>query len=692
VELDLEPLPRRESERIYARGSLPPPRIIPARSAPLIVRDDPYLRIRRLFRSGRLARMLEESDAVESTSFADRIALLRGTAFHRLGRWDDARDEYLEALEHAQNPTVTEEAARGLIVAQAELGEWSERERTLEGLIAMLEEPDHRLTVELGVTLFRLGRADRAKDELWRVIDRFPDARIVERAERLLLSIDGRRRLSRIEERAKTIAHIRHLAAVGRTRAALAMIRKLDHPDPEIMLLEADLWAARGSRARSRAALGKLASRHPEMRRFATLRFARMSRDQFRYRRAQAEYAAVVERHPGTPEAIRAAYEAAALAYDDDDYARAADLAHGFTSRHPESMLEQEGGWLAGWAAYLAGDHDRAIEAFERLTAATGGSRSCYWLGKAYERRGDRTQAIARYRDVASRAPLTYYGLLAADRLIALGSAPTLEPLPPVPPPETVDDVVAVLGRDRPIAVDRAALLFSEGLQREGVEELLGLAEHYRTSGHTQGATAVLDLFEIFGREAWVFLLARHIAEGDDPEDLARRPYYWRVWRYAFPRPFEEEVQRGASASGVDPLLIYSVMRTESLFRPESVSPVGARGLMQLMPATARWIGRSDRRAKAHVKRYRSVESNIWLGAWYVRHLLDRFDGDVVKTLAAYNAGPGAVDRWAKRFVGLDSDELVERIPYDETRAYVRRAMESYRVYTRLHPNAVAAL
>jgi soluble lytic murein transglycosylase len=217
------------------------------------------------------------------------------------------------------------------------------------------------------------------------------------------------------------------------------------------------------------------------------------------------------------------------------------------------------------------------------------------------------------------------------------------------------------------------------------------LAEHFREIGDTQGATLVVDLFQIFGRNAWAFLLARNITEGDDPDDLARRPYYWRVWRHAFPTPFEQEVRLASHDHGIDPFVIYSVMRTESRFRADAVSPVGARGLMQLMPQTARWIGKKDRRARPHAKRYAKPDANIWLGSWYMRHLMDHYQGDVMRALGAYNAGPAAMDRWSRRFGGLDPDEFIERIPYDETRAYVRRAMESYLVYQRLHPEPSVA-
>src|SRR5687768_16287017 len=126
-------------------------------------------------------------------------------------------------------------------------------------------------------------------------------------------------------------------------------------------------------------------------------------------------------------------------------------------------------------------------------------------------------------------------------------------------------------------------------------------------------------------------------------------------------------------------------MRTESLFRPDAISLAGARGLMQLMPNTARWIGRESKNGRFHANRYRSSKSNIWLGSWYIKNLLIRYEGDLVDAIGAYNAGPEAIDRWRKDYASLEPDEMAERTPYDETKRYVRKVLESYLVYQKLY-------
>jgi soluble lytic murein transglycosylase-like protein len=121
---------------------------------------------------------------------------------------------------------------------------------------------------------------------------------------------------------------------------------------------------------------------------------------------------------------------------------------------------------------------------------------------------------------------------------------------------------------------------------------------------------------------------------------------------------FERMVRREAASAGVDPSLVAAVARTESGLDPRATSPAGAAGLMQLMPATAQALGVADP--------YDPV-ANIRGGAIYLRELLARFGGDIALAVAAYNAGPGAVER----FGGVP--------PYAETRRYVARVMEAYR-------------
>jgi soluble lytic murein transglycosylase len=110
------------------------------------------------------------------------------------------------------------------------------------------------------------------------------------------------------------------------------------------------------------------------------------------------------------------------------------------------------------------------------------------------------------------------------------------------------------------------------------------------------------------------------------------------------------------------------------------------------MPATARHIGQAAEAARAHAARYQTPESNVWLGTWYLNQLLERYDGQVVAAIGAYNGGPSAMDRWLEAFDGMPLDEFVERIPYRETRRYVRRVVETWSIYEQLYGGAAPEL
>ncbi|OGQ55988.1 MAG: hypothetical protein A3J24_09070 [Deltaproteobacteria bacterium RIFCSPLOWO2_02_FULL_53_8] len=132
-----------------------------------------------------------------------------------------------------------------------------------------------------------------------------------------------------------------------------------------------------------------------------------------------------------------------------------------------------------------------------------------------------------------------------------------------------------------------------------------------------------------------------------------------------------------------DPYLIASIMREESAFNPAAISHSGAMGLMQLMPATARYIAKKTDAPGFKTEELLTAGVNIRLGSRYLDHLLDTFGHNLVHAIAAYNAGPGSVAAWKQKY-SIEPDEFVESIPYPETREYTKRVLETYNQYIRL--------
>ncbi|MBL7200045.1 MAG: transglycosylase SLT domain-containing protein [Anaerolineae bacterium] len=156
------------------------------------------------------------------------------------------------------------------------------------------------------------------------------------------------------------------------------------------------------------------------------------------------------------------------------------------------------------------------------------------------------------------------------------------------------------------------------------------------------------------------------------------------LWRLSYPRPYADTVEAAAAEYDVDPLLIWAVMREESRYDPEALSYVGARGLMQVMPATQTWIAEQMGEELSPGDAY-TPEASVRMGAWFLRFLTDHFDGDLELVIAAYNGGAGSVGIWLDDPLVRDRDDLLRWIGYGETREYLAKVSLSYRVYQTLY-------
>ena len=149
-----------------------------------------------------------------------------------------------------------------------------------------------------------------------------------------------------------------------------------------------------------------------------------------------------------------------------------------------------------------------------------------------------------------------------------------------------------------------------------------------------------------------------------------------------YPLHYENAIRRNAKKRNVDPFLIMGLIRQESSFDPTSKSRVGATGLMQLMPPTARELG-GMLRMMFSTSRLTDPEVNIELGTFYVRRLIDRYNGEELLAIAAYNGGQGNVSRW-RSTNRRPLDEFIEGMPFPETRNYVKRVTIGRSTYKEL--------
>ncbi len=348
--------------------------------------------------------------------------------------------------------------------------------------------------------------------------------------------------------------------------------------------------------------------------------------------------------------------------------------------------LRRSARWRLGWLAYTEGRFDLAERQFDALADdqarddEIGSLRARYWHGRALERR-DAEAGAQHLRALAASHPFTYYGWRAAaragrgdgaGRTDGAGRGQGRGPLPE-----------ARIARDR---LERCRILLAAGLLAEAELEIDLLA---RAGGGMAERAALARLY----RDAGAYHEAQRLIVDAAREDLARglEPARRVLWEHAWPLAFADSLQAGVREAGEVPAgLVFAVMREESGYRPEVVSRVGARGLVQIMPETGRQLASRRGWSTFDPDRLFEPDTNLALGAQYLAELLARFDGRAAPAVASYNAGPAAVGRWVRERGDLPEDEWVESIPYDQTRGYVRRVLRSLYVYRALYGTELA--
>lgn len=332
----------------------------------------------------------------------------------------------------------------------------------------------------------------------------------------------------------------------------------------------------------------------------------------------------------------------------------------------------QEAAFHAGWYALrFLNDPVRAIPHFQALQDLSGRpisrARAAYWLGRAEEAAGRMEEARQHYV-VAASDETAFYGQLAR---VKLGKA-ALE-LPPLPEP-TETDRKAFAENDLVRAI---ALLIAADREKDALPLYPELARQLPSGGQ-------IRLLSQFIQDRGDHRLALQIGKIAAERGLG-------VEQLAF--PVEAIPESARSLTAVETAMVYAIARQESAFDPGAVSRAGARGLLQLMPATAAATARKMGIAFSPGQLTEDPGLNAEIGAAHLKKLVDDFDGSYILTFAAYNAGAGKAREWIRRFGDprdpkVDPVDWIELIPYGETRNYVQRVTENLQVYReRLGPN-----
>ena len=597
-------------------------------------------------------------------------------SLEKAGKAQQAIAQY-EALLAGRHPALGEEAR--LRLAELYL-EQNQKPRAIELFAAAAKGPR---APEALARLAQLAPDSTARQHRLRLWRQFPDHALALEAARqagALLSPEERGARAQVY-----FSHQQHTQAGPLLESLLAA-----NPKPpvrtEAQLLLGRVRAAEGQKEEARALFARLweQDHHPAALYYLGAALARLDREQQALRR----YRQFAETFPQDELAHEALWQAGRIAERSDEFALADQLYTLLADQHPASTYRDEARWRSGFAAYCRNEDARALEVFAalgaRATDAQLADQGLFWAGTAAQRLGRTEEARRFFQQTADHFPRSYY----ATRAVGMGYRPT--PAANADSGATSTPIsVFTIPLYRPAPADPA---YSDPPHTRRARALLELglldlaqAEVPASGRPAPAELAVLKLLrdrcdELELRNRALRLSARIVTYDYGPAEL----------RHAFPRYFFDRVQTAAREAQVDPCLVISVMRQESFFDSGAVSPVGALGLMQIMPQTGQQLARQLGVTPFARERLFEPQLSIRMGSHYLADQVRAFQtGPAAQLgfelgLAAYNAGPEAARRWLQRYPHSDPDLFVERIPYKETRLYVKKVMRNFAIYKTL--------
>lgn len=376
--------------------------------------------------------------------------------------------------------------------------------------------------------------------------------------------------------------------------------------------------------------------------------------------------------------------------------------------------------WHHFWNLYLAGDYSQALDLLNRGNYVPHRDRGFeggldYWKARILERLNKLSEAEKIYQKILSESGSGFYSALVQARRPDLmdGMRRNVNPSVPLANIDAETDEAAIrlssdkLSRENGLESVAFSLDGVSGQQSGTNNTSMGIDKSQQSQyatvaalgrwGQKQIARRLLRILPAMNRKnveapwADTFRLAMDLKDYSygfkapqmQGSPLRRTPngaadlevhmlQYNSDWRLLYPYAFREIVEPVSRSVAIDPFLVLSLMRAESVYDEFALSPVGALGLMQIMPFTAIRLARVMQHNDFELAQLRDPEINISYAAYYIKKLNDYYKGNTMLAVAAYNGGPRSVDRWLAHFSNLEMDELVETISFRETRRYVK--------------------
>ena len=332
--------------------------------------------------------------------------------------------------------------------------------------------------------------------------------------------------------------------------------------------------------------------------------------------------------------------------------------------------------WNKGWAAYVRGDLATARKLFrfiaDTYTHPNVRRQSEYWFARTIERQGQKAEAAAIYQKLASAPYADIYALHSVSRG-AKRQQNRSNPLKKEGP-----DWREIAEKEMPQELQLAYELTALSAMRDAYNEV---RRNARRKNSRFSEALLADVYNASGNKILMYrALRRAFPQLATPEQDSAPVYFLNMY---YPQRYGEEIEEYSKERGLDSNLVRALILQESYYNPKARSPVGATGLMQLMPPTAKEHARRLGVSFA-VSRLENPEVNVRLGTYHLRMLLNMFKGNTYLAVASYNAGQGNVLKWRRAAPSRPIDEFLESIPFQETRNYVKRVTMLKSSYERL--------
>lgn len=678
------------------------------------------------------------------SDLADLIRIHKGISLRALGLIKEAREEFMKA------EAVQDKSRRAFYEAEFELGEiemmdkrWAAAAAHFQKLERKMRSDEKYPAILLNLVRIENSRAKRYNSCKWarKLYSKFPYHPLVATWSIDLQSVTvDDKPLQCVANLNDQRSRIRNLQLQGLSEKAKAEIgvlksRSIDSTMHHVDALLATYYLSEGLPQDAMNVLMPYYKKEGRDFAFFVL-LGRVAAQTGEFQKSVEAYERAHKLSPRSKAGKGALFQAAFLSYQFQDYEGAGKKFEDFIKKYPRSGLSADARWHLAWIKYLKKDYGGAYDGFKALwktkskkNRSLANEKTLYWTAMSLVRLGRITEAMPILEQITQDKGFGYYYLVAKARLQILKAQldvrqtasqaqekidPKLEEAPVVAAKDEEaenedeldvdsDDDAADAKEETEAAAapepaespfqnakmakrfKRANDLIAIGLNQWATWELYEIERRTAQQSHLNTLISRYESIESYYRSAYisyVYFTRQRIKEGMKDG----KP----IWLGTYPRAYERSVSNFSRSYNVPEEFVWAIMRAESQFKPDIKSPVGALGLMQLMPYTAGQVAKMLSFSEFTTPQLFEPATNIRLGTRYLQRLLKQFEQTVPLAAAAYNAGPHRVRAWLKSFGNnLDMDEFVEHIPYLETRNYVKKVVHNYFVYRQLYNKSV---